>query len=98
MKEYKISFKNLFFLDLQLIQDVVFRFTFSKTNTQNIIDWIYSSIFWLSLFPNRYIEYKYWFRTLIIKWKYKVFYKVNEEKQEIQVYRILFSSSSYEDV
>ena len=98
MREYKIIFKNLYFLDLQLIQDIILRFTFSKNITQNIINEIYSSIFWLRIFPNRFIEYKYSFRIMTIKWKYKVFYKIDEKNQEVQVYRILFSSSNYDNI
>ena len=98
MKTYNIKFKNLFYNDITLIQDILYRFTFSKETTKNIINSIYSEIFKLSIFPNRYVEYKYWFRVLNIKWKYKVFYKVEEDKLEVHIYRILFSSSNYENL
>gem|GEM_PF-4751677 len=79
MKKYNIVLKEAFHYDLNYIQDIIFRFTFSKETVKKIIDSIYIHIYSLSILPYRYVSYKN-FRVITIRKKYKVFYKINETK------------------
>jgi len=95
---YKIVLSESSKNDLNYILEIIFRFTFNQDSVDRLYNEIVSQIYSLQIFPNRYVEYKYWLRVLNIRWKYKVFYKVNENKQEVQIYRILFSANNYENI
>ncbi len=79
---YKIILGELVEDDLNFISDIIFRFTFSKQIVDKIYELIVSNIYSLSLFPNRCKKYKY-LRVMNIKWKYKVFYKIDIQNLQI---------------
>jgi len=94
---YKIIFSEISKNDLNNISDIIFRFTFSKNITDNIYQKIITKIYSLQLFPYICTSYKE-YRIMLINKKYKVFYKVDENKKIIKIYRILFSSSNYQEI
>jgi len=66
MENYKIDLSDTFYVDLKFIQDIIFRFTFSKQIVNSITSNIFTKIYLLENFPYRCVAYKY-LRELNIK-------------------------------
>lgn len=95
---YKIKLLSQTKSDLNIITDFIFRYTFSSEIVDNIYKEIVSWIYSLQIFPYRFKEYKNNIRVIIVRWKYKVFYSVNEDTKTITIYRIFSSLQNYENM
>jgi len=91
---YKIIKTSKYELDiLNLIDYLEFHFVSKK-----IINNLFSEILWtinsLDFMPERYVEiYKDYRRTLVKN--YSIFYKINENKKEVVIYRILHQAQNF---
>ena len=93
---YKVKLNDEFKSDLNDISEYIFRISFSKEITQKISDEITKKLLNLIIFPNMYQNTYKDFKTIQIK-SYKVFYKVDETKKEVIVYRVLWASRNFRE-
>lgn len=96
-KMYKIELLEETKNDLNVITDYIYRYTFSNEIVDKIYKEIVSSIYSLQIFPYRFKEINN-FRIITIKWKYKVFYKVEENNKKVIIYRIFSSLQNYDSL
>jgi len=96
-KMYKIELLEGTKNDLNLITDYIYRCTFNIDIVDKIYKEIVSSIYSLQIFPYRFIEVNN-YRIITIKWKYKVFYKVDEVDKIVTIYRIFSSLQNYDSL
>ncbi len=94
---YSIEIKDLWKIDINNITDYIFRFSFSINIAKKVYDEIYSAIFSLKLFPLRYPIYESDIRVMTIRGKYRVFYRVYDNKKLVIIYRIFASEQNYDD-
>ena len=92
---YSIDISEEFLNSLEKILDYVFRFSFSLETSKKTYNEIMSSIYWLSLFPSRFQKFNDKYLVMTIKWKYRVFYFINESKKEVNIYDIFTSKQNY---
>ncbi len=85
---YKIEIPNIVHKDIFELIDYVFRFSFSSEITKKIYDNLYGAIFSLDFMPNRYEIYFGEYRRIIVKWSYKIIYKVDEENKKVIIIRV----------
>lgn len=93
---YKVKIEDDFFEDLNNISEFIFRETFSKEITQKVSDDIVKTLLILNLFPLMYSKKYRDFRCIVIK-SYNIFYKVDEIKKEVYVYRIFWESQNFKE-
>jgi len=62
----------------------------------NFNNFIITYIWTLNFLPHRckFFDEKKWIRALIIEWKYKIFYKINENKKEVYILKISLSTQN----
>lgn len=84
--------------DINIIAEYVFKFTFDYYLSEKLVNEIYSIIYTLKIFPNRYKNYKNNIKTVLVRWKYKIFYKVDLENKIVTVYRIFSNLQNYENI
>ena len=98
MQKYKVEILKEVELSLNEIMDYIFRFTFSQESVDKLYKEVITSIYSLQIFPYRFVEYKNNFRIIIIRKKYRVFYKIDENNKKVTVYRILSSLQNYDNL
>ena len=69
--------------------DYIYRFSFSIEITKNIYNELYKAIFSLNFLPNRYEKHIWEYRRIIVKWSYKIFYKVDENNKKVIIIRVI---------
>lgn len=84
--------------DLNIITENIFLYSFSVEIVDKIYKEIISNIFSLQIFPYRFIKYKNDYRVMTVRWKYKVFYKVDELNNKVIIYRVLSGLQDYESI
>lgn len=95
MVEYKIFIEDYVHLKIREFSEYNFRFTFDFSSSENLSKNIYKEIFSLKIFPNRCPNYGKNFRVFLIDKKFKVFYKVYEDKKEVVIFDIFSTSENY---
>ena len=93
---YKIKLNSEFKSDLNDLSEYLFRMSFSKEISQNISDEIIKKLLNLMIFPSMYQTTYRDFKTIQIK-SYKIFYKIDEIKKEVIIYRILWASQNFRE-
>lgn len=93
---YKIVILPIARLNLQNIYDYLLEKTYNHEIAKSVIDEIYKKTIYLKIFPNIYQNTYKDFKTIQIK-SYKVFYKIDESKKEVIVYRILWASQNFRE-
>ena len=78
------------------IYNYLYEITFNLEVSKNFVNEIYKKYLYLQMFPNMYQNTYKNFKTIQIK-SYKVFYKVDEIKKEVTVYRVLWSSQNFRE-
>ena len=86
---YKIEIPWLVHKDIFDLSDYVFRISFSIEIAKKIYDDLYACIFSLDFMPNRYEIYFWEYRRIILKWSYKIIYRVDEENKKVIIIRIM---------
>lgn len=92
---YKINFKISAKEDLKEIKEYIFRFSFSNETSNKIINEIMANILTLKVFPSMYPVFENDLRVLTVRNKYRVFYKINEIKKEVEIYYIFWTEQDY---
>lgn len=93
---YKIKVNEEAISDLNWIYDYLYEKTFNLENSKSFVHEIFKKYLYLQMFPNMYQDTYKDFKTIQIK-SYKVFYKVDENKKEVIVYRILWASQNFRE-
>ena len=78
------------------IYNYLYEITFNLEVSKNFVNEIYKKYLYLQMFPNMYQNTYKNFKTIQIK-SYKVFYKVDEIKKEVTVYRVLWVSQDFRE-
>ncbi len=92
---YSIELTEIFEKSLDKIIDYIYRFSFSLETSTNTYNEILSSIYWLKIFPNRYQRFNKDYLVMTIKWKYRVFYNVDEKDKKVIIFDIFVSKQDY---
>lgn len=98
MQKYNIEILKEVELNLNEIMDYIFRFTFSQESVDKIYKEVITSIYSLQILPYRFIECRNNYRIIIIRKKYRVFYKVDEINKKVIVYRIISSLQNFNNI
>ncbi len=98
MKEYKLEIKEEVHKYIYEIWEYIFRFSFSFSISNKVVKDIYKNIFSLKIFPERFPKFNETYRVFTINKKYRVFYRIDEEKNKVVVSRIFSSYEDYENV
>ena len=93
---YKIEVNEKAILDLNWIYDYLYEITFSLDFSRDFVQDVYKKILYLKLFPSMYQNTYKNFKTIQIK-SYKIFYKVNETKKIVTIFRILWASQNFRE-
>jgi plasmid stabilization system protein ParE len=93
---YKIKVNEKAVLDLNWIYNHLYEVTFSLDVSRNFVQKVYKKYLYLKLFPNMYQNTYKNFKTIQIK-SYKIFYKVDEIKKIVTIYRILWASQNFKE-
>ena len=93
---YKIKVNEKAVLDLNWIYNHLYEVTFSLDVSRNFVQEVYKKYLYLKLFPNMYQNTYKNFKTIQIK-SYKIFYKVDEIKKIVTIYRILWASQNFKE-
>ncbi len=86
---YKIIIRKAVFIDIDEITKYSFRFTFDKDISQNIQNKLFWAIYSLEFLPERFEEYNENYRRMIVDWKYKIIYRIEEKTKKVFIIRIL---------
>lgn len=92
---YKVIIPEYIVEDLKEIKEYIFRFTFSEETSSKIVNEILTKILWLKILPFMFPLYKDNLRVMTIRKKYRIFYKVNEEKKEVKISYIFWTEQDY---
>lgn len=88
---YKIEIPKVVENDISELSDYIYRFSYDKEIARKVYDELYKSIFSLDFLPNRYQKYIWEYRRIIVKWSYKIYYKIDEINSKVIIIRILRS-------
>ena len=75
--------------DIDKLTDYIYKKSFSKTISKKIYDELYRVIFSLNFMPEMYQKYLWEYRRVIVKWSYKIIYKIDEENKKVIVIRVI---------
>jgi len=95
---YKINFKISAREDLKNIKDYIFKVSFSIEISNKIYNEIMAHILNLKIMPKMYPVFKEDLRVMTVRKKYRVFYKIFEEKREVIIYYIFGVEEDYESL
>ncbi len=93
---YKVLFLDSAKKDILNISEYLFSVTYDNYFSSKMYALFYTSWYSLSFLPYRCKIFFKDFRVLHIK-KYKIFYKVDELKKEVHIYKVLSSYQNYQD-
>jgi len=85
---YNVDIRDAVFDDIFDLSEYVYRFSFSKEIAKNIYDDLYKAIFSLEFLPNRHEIHIWEYRRIIVKWNYKIIYKVEKNNKRVIVIRV----------
>lgn len=75
--------------DIDKLTDYIYKKSFSKTISKKIYDELYRVIFSLNFMPEMYQKYLWEYRRVIVKWSYKIIYKIDEKNKKVIVVRVI---------
>lgn len=88
MDYYQVKIRTAVHNDIESFSDYIFRHSFSREIANKISTKIYQTIFSLAFMPYRFEEYIEWYRRVILDWKYKIIYRVEEKNKKVIIIRI----------
>lgn len=86
---YKVVIRKKVYSDIDELVEYIYRFSFSKQISNKIYDELYKKIFSLNFMPEMYQEYLGEYRRIIVKWSYKIIYKIEEENKKVIIIRVI---------
>ncbi len=86
--KYKVVIRDIANKDIEDLSDYVFRHSFDLEIAKKVSNRLYEAIFSLRIFPSRFEKYIKDYRRMILDWKYKIIYKIEEEKKKVVIVRI----------
>jgi len=93
---YNIKVNDKAVLDLSWIYNYLYEITFSLDFSKNFVQEVYKKYLYLKIFPYMYQNTYKDFKTIQIK-SYKIFYKVDDSKKEVVIYRILWANQNFSE-
>lgn len=75
--------------DIAQLSDYIYRFSFSKEISKQVYNELYKTIFSLEFLPYRFEIYAWDYRRVIVKWSYKIFYRIDEHNKKVIIIRVL---------
>ena len=79
---YKIEISNLAYKDILDLTTYIYEISYSYSIAKKIYDNLYQAIFSLEFMPYRFEKYIWEYRRLIVDWKYKIIYRIEEKKRK----------------
>ena len=86
---YNIEISDNVRADINDLTDYIYRTSFSKIIAKKIHDELYRVIFSLNFMPEMYQKYLWEYRRVIVKWSYKIIYKIDEKNKKVIVVRVI---------
>jgi len=86
---YEVEISDLVYLDIKELTDYLYSVSYSKTLSDKLADELFRVIFSLNFMPQMYQEYLWEYRRVIVKWSYKIIYKIDEENKKVIVVRVI---------
>ena len=86
---YKVEISDLVYLDIKELTDYLYSVSYSKVLSDKLADELFRVIFSLNFMPQMYQEYLWEYRRVIVKWSYKIIYKIDEENKKVIVVRVI---------
>lgn len=84
--------------DIIELSDYIYRFSFNQEIAKRIYDDLYKAIFSLEFLPYRYETYIGEYRRIIVKWSYKIFYKIDEDNKKVIIIRVIRSEQEMNNI
>ena len=91
---YKIAIRDVVHNDINNFANYLYQRTFSMKSALLLRELLYWWISSLNIFPYRCQEIWLWYRALIVKWVYKIIYKVIEEEKKVVIIRVIRSEAN----
>jgi len=95
---YEIDIKDWAYFDMQEIKDYIFRFSFSIITADKVIDEIMGKILSLKIFPYLYPAYNSEYRVMTVRKRYRIFYKVIEDKKLVEIHYVFWAEEDYDSI
>lgn len=86
---YKIIISDLVYYDIKELTDYLYNISYSKILSDKLADELFKVIFSLNFMPQMYQEYLWEYRRVIVKWSYKIIYKIDEENKKVIIIRVV---------
>jgi len=86
---YNIEIPPIVILDIKELSDYIYRLSLNQEISRKIYDDLYKSIFSLNFLPYRFEKYIWEYRRIIVKWSYKIFYKIEEDNKKVIIIRVI---------
>ena len=86
---YEVEISDLVYLDIKELTDYLYNVSYSKVLSDKLADELFRIIFSLNFMPQMYQEYFWGYRRVIVKWNYKIIYKIDEENKKVIVVRVI---------
>jgi len=86
---YKIEISDLVYSDIKELTDYLYYVSYSKILSDKLADELFRIIFSLNFMPEMYQKYLWEYRRVIVKWSYKIIYKIEEENKKVIIIRVI---------
>jgi len=85
---YKVVIRDQVHDDIDELTEYIYRFSFDINVAKKIYNELYKVIFSLDFLPFRFEKYIWEYRRIIIKWSYKIFYRVDDAQKKVIIIRV----------
>lgn len=86
---YKIEISDLVYNDIKNLTDYLYFVSYSKILSDKLADELFRVIFSLNFMPQMYQKYLWEYRRVIVKWSYKIIYKIDEKNKKVIIIRVI---------
>ena len=86
---YKIEISDVVYSDIKELTDYLYNISYSKILSDKLADELFRVIFSLNFMPEMYQKYLWEYRRIIVKWSYKIIYKIEEENKKVIIIRVI---------
>jgi len=86
---YKIEISDLVYSDIKELTDYVYNNSYSRVLSDKLADDLFKAIFSLNFMPEMYQKYIWEYRRLIVKWSFKIIYKIDKENKKVIIMRVI---------
>jgi len=86
---YKVEIPDFVKQDIDKLTNYIYNASFSKIIAKKIYNELYRVIFSLNFMPEMYQKYLWEYRRVIVKWSYKIIYKIDKKNKKVIIVRVI---------